>query len=87
MITIAKLKEYEAHEGNDDDYTRIGGFRKNIIAGKEWSLIARLTGEFKLVARNLASNEYAETINKEIVENCHDIKTVDYLKRISEKPW
>ncbi len=87
MITIEKLKEYEAWEGNDDLYQRQGGFDKKIFEPREWSLIENLRSEAKLVVKNLASESFAKTINEKIIESCDGPETVEYLKKLAHEGW
>lgn len=64
MITIEKLKEYQSWEGRDDLYQLQHEFKKRVIAPEEWALIENLRGEIKLLVKNLASQDYASSIQR-----------------------
>jgi len=80
IITISKLKEYEQYQG--EEFHLYSGNR--ITNSEEWELIDQLIQDLKLVRRGLASYQYANRLNNELVKHCDNNATIEEIKRISD---
>jgi hypothetical protein len=81
-ITLSKLREYQKFEGDDDMLSR--GSNKRLNSSEEWYLIRSLIQDITLVKKGLASMEYTEKLNNDLLKYC-DCETT--VKEIEEWPW
>ena len=82
IITIPKLNEYQKFAGDDDWWSRMPLY-KSLNSTKEWYLISSLIQDIKLVQTGLASNEYAEKLNNELIKYCDSDESIKEIKRMA----
>lgn len=85
MITASKLNEYENYHGNYDGfYLQKVKTGTNITNNDEWYLIKDLIQDLILVQKGLSTQDFAEKVNKKILENCDSIETIKKMKLLAK---
>lgn len=88
IITIEKLKEYEAFRGYYDGfYLQKVKSGENSTSNEEWNLISELAQDIRMVHKKLAAESFVEILNNRLKENCEDDETIELLKDIAVKGW
>jgi hypothetical protein len=86
MITIDKVKEYEAYRGYYDGYylqkVQTG---ENLMFDGEWALLNNFILDLQLVLKGLAAKQFADRLYINLNENCDSEETIEYLKFVVTK--
>lgn len=82
MITKQKVEVYKSYNGDIDTWAR--NQEEKFMNDEDWYLIAELVADIKLVAKGLASEQYIQTVEKKLKENCDSDSTIEALKEISQ---
>ena len=80
-ITLPKLREYQKFGGDDDMWSR--GTNKRLNSSEEWYLIRSLIQDITLVKKGLASIEYTEKLNNDLLKYCDGEATVKEIERMA----
>jgi len=84
MITMEKLKEFEAYKGfYDGFYTEKVQTHTNINNGEDWSLIADLLQNFKFINTGMAGKELMEKTYAKLEQHADDPEIGEYLKALA----
>ena len=83
MITHTKLKEYMWANGDIDGYAR--SRRDGDISDKEWFAIDRIVSAITIIERGLASQEFREKHDAEVVRLFDRKSTYQGLVEFSKK--
>jgi hypothetical protein len=88
MITIEKLNEYEEYHGfYDGFYLQKVKEGTNLSNDDDWILIRNLIEDIRLVAKGLASKEFAINLDLRLREYCENEDTLHKIKKITENEW
>jgi hypothetical protein len=86
MITMEKLKEFEAYKGfYDGFYTEKVQTHTNINNGEDWSLIADLLQNFKFIVTGMAAKELTEKTYSILEQHTDDPEVVEYMRVLASK--
>ena len=86
MITIEKLKEFEAYKGfYDGFYTGKVQTHTNINNGEDWSLIADLLQNFKFIVTGMAGQDLIEKTYSKLGQHADDPQIGEYLKALAKR--
>ena len=86
MITMEKLKEFEAYKGfYDGFYTQRVQTHININNDEDWSLIADLLQNFKFINTGMAGKELMEKTYSKLGQCVEDPEVINYLKVLASK--
>ena len=86
MITIEKLKEFEAYKGfYDGFYTEKVLTHSNINNGEDWSLIADLLQNFKFIVTGMAGQDLIEKTYSKLGQHADDPEIGEYLKALAKR--
>ncbi len=86
MITMEKLKEFEAYKGfYDGFYTQRVQTHTNINNDEDWSLIADLLQNFKFINTGMAGKELTDKTYSKLEQCTEDPDVIDYLKILASK--
>lgn len=79
-ITLPKLREYQKFGGDDDMWSR-GSKRLN--SSEEWYLIRSLIQDITLAKKGVASKEYKEKLNDDLLKYCDGEATVQEIEKMA----
>ena len=83
MITIDKLKIYKSYDGDIDGWARRMNRNDERISSEDWYLIDSLIQDLLIVQKGLASKQFAENVDRKLLENLQDGSTIIYLKSLA----
>ena len=84
MITIEKLKEFEAYKGFFDGFYREKvQTHTNINNSEDWSVIADLLQNFKFINTGMAGKELTDKTYSKLELHSDDPEVTNYLKALA----
>lgn len=86
MITIEKLKEFEAYKGfYEGFFTEKVQTHTNINNTEDWSLIADLLQNFKFINTGMAGKELTEKTYSKLEQHSDDPQVVEYIRVLASR--
>jgi hypothetical protein len=86
MITIEKLKEFEAYKGfYDGFYTEKVATHTNINNGEDWSLIADLLQNFKFIVTGMAGDDVIAKTYAKLGQCAEDPEIGEYMMGLARR--
>lgn len=86
MITKEKLEVYDKFEGLDDGLLHMGTEEeKKLFDEDDWSIIDGFIQDIIIVENGLASESYAEDLQKNLREHCNSKEVIEQLIEIANK--
>ena len=83
MINNYKIKIYIKYNGDIDNWVRSGSnTEKSALKDGDWYLIGKFIEEIYLVNNKLASKEFENKLNEQLIEFCENSQVIDYLKTV-----
>jgi hypothetical protein len=88
MITENKIKVFNKYNGDINSWVKSGSKKEeSIMSDHEWYLIESFIQDIRIIKKGLASKENSENLNKNLVENCDSVETINQLKNLANKEW
>lgn len=84
MITLGKAQIYSSYHGDGDMYSRLNQSREQVFEGNELGMISGFIQDLIIVKNGLASEQFIENLNKQLVSVCDGVETVDFIKSLAE---
>lgn len=84
MITEDKIKIHVRYDGQIDRWVRSGSKNeKSLMTDDDWYVIDSLVQDLFLVKKGVVSNEFKQTLEDKLKENCDSENTITNLKKLA----
>ena len=88
MITLEKIKEFEAYHGYYDGfYIQKASTKTNLTTDDEWQLMNNLLQDIKLANKKLVTTEYLERLEQRLKQHFDNQESISYFQRLADQKW